>query len=85
MFIEFIRSNEIMQNIIQIFILMNVIRTVFVLGILFAVITAKVVFFNKPLLDTDHTNQTSPTNTFEVIFSQFFGIKTKPFLLNKVY
>jgi len=85
MLIEFIQSNEIIRNIILIILLLSVFRTIFVLGILFAVITAKVLFFNKPLLNNHITNRTSLPNTFEVIFFHFLGVKTKPFLPKAVY
>jgi hypothetical protein len=84
MLVESILSNEIFQNVLQVIIILSVLRAFFISGIIFTIIAVKMVQFRKPLLPNEVKNRISPNNTFEVIFFNFFGIKLKPFLLNKV-
>ena len=85
MSIESILSDEIVHIVLQVIILLSVLRSFFILGIIFTVLAVIMLPSRKSLSNDNLSNRISPYNTFEVIFLNFFGIKSKPFLLNKVY
>jgi hypothetical protein len=81
---ETIGSGEIVQNILHIFILVIVLRTFFILGIIFAIITIKTIPSQKSLFGYDLGNRISPHIAIEVIFNNFLLPKSKPFRLKEV-
>jgi len=85
MLIETILSNGVVQSFIQLIIVLSVLRAFFILGIIFAAIAYQVILSRKPLSGDSLNNRISPYLAIEKIFYNFFGQKSKPFLVNKVY
>ena len=80
-----IQTNEIFQFLFQLVLIIGIFRFIFLLGILYALIAAKVVLSNRFHSSDNPDNRISPCGATDVIFFHFFWGKIKPFWQKKVY
>jgi hypothetical protein len=80
-----IQLNEVFQMSMQVFIILGIVRFVFVIGILFFIIAVKTAFSGYKQTEYKPENRLSPKSTFDVILSQFFMMKSEHFSREEVY
>jgi len=85
MLLEFIQSNETFQIIVQLGIILLALRFFLMAVVIFALIAIKIAS-SIPGENREYINdRISHQSTTDIIFFQFFRVKTKPFLLKMVY
>ena len=76
---------DILPYVLDLVFVLAIIRFIFILGIVFALILANGVWPKPTWLNTNNSDRISPFNTTEVNFNKFLISFSKPFSLNKVY
>ena len=76
---------DILPHIIDLIFVLAILRFIFILGIVFALILANGVCPKPTRLSTNNSDRISPFITTEVNFNKFLIGFSKPFSPNKVY
>lgn len=76
---------DIFPYVLDLIFILAILRFLFILGIIFALIMANGISPITYWLNSNYKNRTSPFNTTEVNFNKFLTGFSKPFSPNKVY